>query len=119
MWQLSVNGDTIQRGFFELDLPAGQSVIDSIPFRMPTIEAVRNVLLTVSFLLKDKTKWADAGHEIAWDEMVVETPVFAEEKIVLKGKISVSENENEIHVSGDNFKYSISKKTGELSSCAI
>jgi hypothetical protein len=38
MWQLNVNGDTIQRGFFELDLPAGQSVMDSIPFRMPTIE---------------------------------------------------------------------------------
>jgi beta-galactosidase len=86
MWQMSVNGDTIQRGFFELDLPAGQSVVDSIPFRMPTIESDSECMLMVSFLLKDNTNWADASHEIAWDEMVVKTPVFAEEKIVLKGK---------------------------------
>ena len=114
MWQLSVNGDTIQRGFFEMDLPAGQSAVDSIPFRMPTLEPKSECILTVSFLLKEKTKWADAGHEIAWDEMVIKTPVLSEEKKVLKGKVSASENEREILVTGENFKYKIGKKTGEL-----
>ncbi len=114
MWQLSVNGDTIQRGFFELNLPAGQSTIDSIPFRMPTIEANSECILTVSFLLKEKTKWADAGHEIAWDEMVVKTPLFPEEKEEIKGKVSAVENEMEIVVTGEKFKYSISKTTGEF-----
>jgi beta-galactosidase len=52
-------------------------------------------------------------HGMKW---LSKLPVFAEEKIVLKEKISASENENEIHVSGEKFKYSISKKTGELSS---
>ena len=116
LWQLSVNGDTIQRGFFELDLPAGQSVIDSIPFRMPTIQPGSECILTVSFLLKEKTKWAEAGHEIAWDEMIVETPFYTEEKPVLKGKVTASENEKEISISGDKFKYTINKKTGEFSS---
>jgi beta-galactosidase len=116
MWQLSVNGDTIQRGFFELDLPAGQSVVDSIPFRMPTIEADSECILTVSFLLKEKTNWADAGHEIAWDEMIVETPVYKKEKVVLKGKVNASENKNEVIISGDTYKYVINKKTGEFAS---
>jgi beta-galactosidase len=116
MWQMSVNGDTIQRGFFELDLPAGQSVVDSIPFRMPTIEAGSECILTVSFLLKEKTKWADAGHEIAWDEMIVETPVNKKDKVVSKGKVTSSENENEVIISGDKFKYIINKKTGEFRS---
>jgi beta-galactosidase len=116
MWQLSVNGDTIQRGFFELNLPAGQSVIDSIPFRMPTIETGSECILTVSFLLKEKTKWADAGHEIAWDEIIVETPVYQEDKTISKGKVNAVENDEEITITGDNFKYSINKKTVELSS---
>lgn len=116
VWQLSVNGDTIQRGFFEIDLPAGQSAIDSIPFRMPTIEPKSECILTVSFLQKEKTKWAEAGHEIAWDEMIVTTPVYTEEKPVLKGKLTVSENEKEVKISGEKFKYIINKKTGEFSS---
>lgn len=114
MWQLSVNGDTIQRGFFEIDLPAGQSKLDSIPFRMPTLEPKSECILTVSFLLKEKTKWADAGHEIAWDEMVVITPVLPEEKEVLKGKVSAIDNEKEIVISGEKFIYKISKANGNL-----
>jgi len=116
LWQLSVNGDTIQRGFFELDLPAGQSVIDSIPFRMPTIQPESECMLTVSFLLKENTKWAEAGHEIAWDEMIVETPVYPEDKSVIKGKVTASENDKVVTISGDKFKYTFDKKTGEFSS---
>ena len=116
MWQMSVNGDTIQRGFFKVDLPAGQSVVDSIPFRMPTTEDGSECILTVSFLLKDKTKWAEAGHEIAWDEMVVKTPVYEKEKVVFKGKGNVVENDEEVRITGDNFKYVVNKKTGELGS---
>lgn len=116
MWQLSVNGDTIQRGFFELDLPAGQSVIDSIPFRMPTLNHGLECMLTVSFLLKEKTKWAEAGHEIAWDEMPVKTPFYPEEIQPVKGQVTVSENDKSVVVSGDKFKYTFNRKTGEFSS---
>lgn len=116
LWQLMVDGDTIQRGFFELDLPAGQSVIDSIPFRMPKIEIGTECLLTVSFLQKGKTEWAPDGYEIAFDQMVVQTPVYDKEPTTAKGNISVAENESEIVVSGNNFRYAMSKKTGEFSS---
>ena len=116
LWQLTVDGDTIQRGFFEVDLPAGQSVVDSIPFRMPKIEEGTECLLTVSFLQKGKTEWAPDGYEIAFDQMVVQTPVYAKEEKVQKNSISIAENENEIVVSGSNFKYVMSKKTGSFSS---
>jgi beta-galactosidase len=116
LWQLTVDGDTIQRGFFEIDLPAGKSVIDSIPFRMPKIEEGTECLLTVSFLQKGKTEWAPNGYEIAFDQMVVKTPVYAKEEKVEKGRISATENEYEIVISGSNFKYVMSKKTGSFSS---
>jgi beta-galactosidase len=116
VWQLSVNGDTIQRGFFEVDLPAGQATIDSIPFRMPIIDEGSECMLTVSFLLKEDTNWAKKGHEIAWDEMIVQTPVEPLEKTKLIGKVSVAENDSELTISGANFKYVIDRKTGNFSS---
>jgi len=116
VWQISVNGDTIQRGFFEINVPAGKSVVDSIPYRMPTIEEGSECDLTVSFLLKEKTNWADVGHEIAWDQMVVQTPVYAKEKFELKGRVSFSENENGLTISGSKFKYVIDRKTGKFNS---
>ena len=116
LWQLSVNGDTIQRGFFELDLPAGQSLIDTIPFRMPEIESGSECMLTVSFLLKEKTNWAEEGHEIAWEQMKVQTPVYAKEKSELKGKVTSLENDKELIVSGEKFEYVLNKETGEFKS---
>jgi beta-galactosidase len=116
VWQISVNGDTIQRGFFEIDLPAGQTTIDSIPFRMPTIERGSECMLAVSFLLKEDTNWAKKGHEIAWDEMLVQTPLKPEEKPEIKSKVSFAENEKELTISGAKFKYVIDKKTRNFSS---
>jgi beta-galactosidase len=116
VWQISVNGDTIQRGFFEIDLPAGQTTVDSIPYRMPTIEEGSECMLAVSFLLKEDTNWAKKGHEIAWDEMLVKTPLLPLEKPDLNGKVAYAENENELTISGAKFKYVIDKKTGNYSS---
>ncbi|HSH19981.1 MAG TPA: beta-galactosidase domain 4-containing protein, partial [Draconibacterium sp.] len=91
-------------------------VIDTVPFRLPTIETDSECILTVSFLLKEDTKWASAGYEIAWEQMIIPTPVFAKEKTVLKGKVSISENDNDIAVSGEKFRYVIDKKSGGFKS---
>ncbi len=116
IWDLSVNGDTIQRGFFELDLPAQQSKIDTIPFRTPKIEVNSECILSVSFELKEDTKWAEAGHEIAWEQLNVPALLYYLEKPEITGKVKTSENAIEIIVSGANFKYVINKKTGEFNS---
>ena len=116
IWELSVNGDTIQRGYFDIELPAQQSTIDTIPFRMPKIEVNSECILRVSFELKEETKWAEAGHEIAWEQINVPAFLYFVEKPEIPGKVTTTENAREITVSGANFKYIINKKTGEFSS---
>lgn len=116
IWEMVVNGDAIQRGFFEIDLEPGQSRLDSIPFRMPRIENKSECIITVSFSLKDATNWAAAGHEIAWEQFSVQTPIYFEEEPQGSGKIVTSETENEITISGDNFRYIFEKTSGILSS---
>ncbi|NQU54120.1 MAG: DUF4981 domain-containing protein [Bacteroidetes bacterium] len=116
IWELSVNGDTIQRGFFDINLPAQQSVSDTIPFRMPRIEEKSECILKISFELKDDTKWAKFGHQIAWEQFIVPTPIYFEEKPEDTGKVTTTEKAEEIVISGVNFKYVINKETGEFSS---
>lgn len=116
MWLLTVNGDTIQRGFFEVDCNPGELVVDTIPFRMPEIELDSECLLTVSFLLKEDTKWAGAGYEIAWEQFAVPAEISVKEQVAISGEITVQENKEDIVVSGKNFRYVMDKKTGQLTS---
>ncbi len=116
IWQLTVNGDTIQRGFLEIDLPAQQTKIDTIPYRMPKVELNSECFLTISFLLKENTEWANSGHEIAWEQMKIPTQQYFVENTIHDSKINFSQNNNEIVISGDKFKYVFEKKSGEISS---
>lgn len=116
VWVLTVNGDTIQRGFLEIDLPAQQSALDTVSYRNPQISENSEAILTVSFVLKDDTKWAGAGYEISWEQFKIPAFVNASEKPQVAGQISVLETDAEITVSGKNFTYKINRRTGELNS---
>ncbi len=116
LWTLAVNGDTIQHGFFNINLPAQQSALDTIDFRMPEIESDSECILTISFQLKKGTNWADAGHEIAWEQFDIPAIIVPKEKKEIKGTIHVVETNDEININGSNFKYVISKNSGELNS---
>jgi beta-galactosidase len=116
IWEMTVNGDTIQRGFFQVDCAPGEMVVDTIPFRMPEIESNSECLLTVAFLLKENSKWAKAGHEIAWEQFSVPAEISAKDVIPVNGKVNVLENGENIVVSGKNFRYTMDKKTGRLTS---
>ncbi len=114
VWELLVNGDISQRGFFDIDLPARKSAEISIPFRMPEIEVFSEALLQISFELKENLSWADSGHQIAWEQLHVQPPTYYVEKPKVLGEVSTNEKDEKITISGDNFKYIIDKKTGEL-----
>ncbi len=115
-WLLSVNGDAVQRGFLDIDLPAGETETDTIPFRIPKINPGSECILTISFSLKNKTNWAEAGHEIAWEQFSVPALVDSADEPGNTGRVSTLENQTTLTVAGKNFRYVFNKKTGELSS---
>ncbi|NOR74325.1 MAG: DUF4981 domain-containing protein [Draconibacterium sp.] len=116
VWELQVNGDISQRGFFEIDLPAQKSTEVTIPFRMPEIEIFSEAILQISFELKENLSWADSGHQIAWNQIEVPTPTYYIEKAKIEGEITTAETDENITISGNEFKYIINKKTGEFNS---
>ncbi len=116
IWELTVNGDVSQRGFFNINLPAQESKLDTISFRMPRVEINSECFLTVSFALKEATKWADAGHEIAWEQFKIPTEVYNLENENKKGNVQATESSKEVVVIGNNFRYVFDKGTGEINS---
>ncbi|MCE5258658.1 MAG: DUF4981 domain-containing protein, partial [Chloroflexi bacterium] len=68
-WELYGDADLLQKG--DLALPAvksGQSAWITIPYILPAPEAGKEYWLRFSFMLKEDTPWAAAGHEVAWEQ---------------------------------------------------
>ena len=77
-WRLSCNGQPVQQG--ELPPPAldpGKSTELAIPFDLALAPAGAECHLTVGFALREATRWAEAGHVVAWEQFPVDTGVTA------------------------------------------
>lgn len=114
VWQIFVDGEATQRGFFECDIPAQQTGEISIDYRRPRIESQTECLLLVSFVLKDDLIWAVKGHEVAWEQFKVPTDLYFVNEPENQNKVQFTENEKQLAVSGQNFRYVFDKKTGEF-----
>ncbi|TXT10381.1 uncharacterized protein COLE_04315 [Cutaneotrichosporon oleaginosum] len=69
-WRLENDGNLVEEG--TLDVPpikAGETGTVSLPNKQADGETV----FTISARLKEETSWAEAGHEIAWGQISVDT----------------------------------------------
>ncbi len=115
-WELLVDGVVSQRGFFDCDVPSGDTAEVKIDYRRPRIDSREECLLTVSFLTREDEEWAAAGHEIAWEQFTVPTDLFFVETISGHGKITWAEDQKSVTIQGVNFLYKMDKTSGQLSS---
>ena len=96
-----------QTGEFDL-APLSEKRVP-IPMEIPEDEG--ELVLTVSFCLREDTLWADAGHEVAYGQCV-----FGKREELKKpaGFFEVSEGWNNIGIRGDDFEILFSKIHGGL-----
>ncbi len=87
-------------------------------FELPEVapKAGKTYWLTVSFHLKDKTKWANAGHEIAFEQF--ELPYFAPKPEMLTEfpRPKIVENDHTLRIYTADVSFIFNKKSGRLSS---
>jgi len=112
-WALFLNGQVVQQGDLEIDLPAQQSTSVTIP--MNAVGGAGERILLVSFKLKGDLSWARAGHEVAWEQFVLPSEKMAR-AIKPAGEIRVEEDDTEMVLIGDNFSYTLNKSTGKMTS---
>lgn len=117
-WTLTANGEALQSGTLDLDLPPGQWTETTIPFDRPVLEAGTEYGLTVSLHLASDRPYADAGFEVATERLVVpfETPSPPTVEATDLPPLSVTESGGTITVTGQNFTYSFDEAQGTLTS---
>ena len=116
---LQKNGVVVKKQEIETAVPPLSSKDYEIPFsilhtdsrRQKAEELDAEYTLTVSFLLKEDTSWADAGHEVAFGQKIYKkTPAFA-----ASGKpIRVVHGKVNIGVKGEDFDCLFSMLSGGL-----
>lgn len=116
---LQKNGVVVKKQEIETAVPPLSSKDYEIPFsilhtdsrKQKAEELDAEYTLTVSFLLKEDTSWADAGHEVAFGQKIYKkTPVFA-----ASGKpIRVVHGKVNIGVKGEDFDCLFSMLSGGL-----
>ncbi|WP_424002162.1 glycoside hydrolase family 2 TIM barrel-domain containing protein [Haloarcula salina] len=118
-WALTADDEVVQSGTLDLDLPAGETRPVEIPFDAPSDPAPGTEYhLELSFTLAESTAYADAGHEVAFDQFEVPFDVPEPSTVAVDDMppVSLSESDGAVTVSGDGFEYALDAETGALSS---
>ena len=117
IWTLTENGVRVQEGGIDLDdLAPGEAMRLELPFS----EGEKEQLLNLSFRLKEKTSWADAGYEVASEQFVLgvfEAPALpgsAGQDAGTKEPLHVVRDGMRLTVSGQDFTYTFDLLHGEL-----
>jgi beta-galactosidase len=115
-WTLTADDKPVQSGRLLLDIAPQQRAEVLVPFSTPKPEPGVEYRLDVSFTLAQKTNWAPAGHEVAWDQLDldIKTGATKAQPASISGQLSVGEEDATLHIIGDDFEYKIDKSSGRI-----
>ncbi len=121
-WTLTADGVVLQRGDLPpLDTQPGESVELHVPFTQPEPIPGAEYWLLVRFSLAEATKWADAGHEVAWGQF--EVPVAVPEVPVLSRadmpRVELVEEGEGVSILGKSFSIFFDTERGRLASYRV
>ena len=118
-WRVTEDGTIIQQGKLPaLDIPAGTEKIVALPLKQIDAKAGAEYWLKLSFALREKTLWADVGHEVAWEQMKIQTAELP--KPILKAEdmpaIHATSSAAELVLRGKDFCVVFNRKIGTMTS---
>ncbi|MFA9396761.1 MAG: glycoside hydrolase family 2 TIM barrel-domain containing protein [Clostridiaceae bacterium] len=118
IWKIYKNGDLLIQGEDEYNIAPGCSKDIKVNFEIPKSTSVDNeYILEVSFQLKQDYKWANKGHEIAFEQFILPVPITKiENNTEVKEALYCEETENMLTVEGKDFSVSINKDNGDIKS---
>lgn len=118
-WYLEADGELLEQGVLDLDIPPMERKFFKIPYSKPTLEEDAEYRVTVSSSLKEDKIWAKAGHEVAWSQL--ELPWKKEIATVkdISSKATFTQSDQEVKVIGEGFEYTFDKNLGALASMIV
>lgn len=107
------DGKLLRKTEIATDVPPLSSAVYQMPFEKPEIPG--EYAVTVSFLLKEDTEWADAGYESAFGQGTW-TVEGREEQHMPMPELRISESLWNIGVAGESFEVMFARGSGALTS---
>lgn len=116
VFELQKDGVTIKKKIVApVNVAPNKSQKIKIPFKFPKFKVGSEYFIRVGFKLQQATKWANKGHEIAWQQLAIANDkVLAKPDYSKTGKLVAVDKENVSEVIGKSFNIVFDKKTGEL-----
>lgn len=118
-WSLSGDGVMLQSGTLEpLALGSREKGRLSIPAKMSALAPGADYFLRVGFYLREKTSYADAGHEIACEQMAVPYPAASAPVAEWRTmpRIETKEEGEVVRVWGEGFQVEFNRASGRMTS---
>lgn len=110
------NGKVIKTIQLEpISLEAGKDTGISFQNHLPKLKVGPEYLATISFNLKEKTTWADAGFEVAFDQFAL-TGLSKQKQVKKSDEVQMEETTGDFILKGKNFELKVDKRNGALSS---
>ncbi|MDQ0888991.1 beta-galactosidase/beta-glucuronidase [Paenibacillus sp. V4I9] len=116
-WSLLCDGEIVEQGELpELDVPARGEATFFIPWKMTFGQSSGEYWLHIRFTLREATRWATQGHEIAWADLPIPVTRQVVPSIKLESMPSLQSSETDglLWIKGNDFTMEWSKARGEL-----
>ncbi|WP_282036495.1 glycoside hydrolase family 2 TIM barrel-domain containing protein [Saccharicrinis aurantiacus] len=115
-WHLLKNGKEVKEGKITgLNLKPNES--RELVLELPKMDASSEYVINFSYKLKQTTLWANAGFEVAKEQIVLQK--WQASSVAEKGKLNLSDTDNTIIVSNNKFKLKLDKASGTISSLLV
>lgn len=115
-WTLLKNGVKVKEGDIPaLNLKPGETA--EFELLIPKLDADAEYALNFSYRLKNATIWAEAGFEVASEQIVLQG--WKAPAAQTSGKVALTETADKITVTGKDFKVGFNKSTGTIESILV
>ncbi len=116
-WSLLIDGEETKQGKLKLLRTApGESEEFSINLKQPKLEAAQECHILFRFFTRQGTIWADAGHEVAWEQCPLPWKGPRRKAPATSGKVEIQRSTESVCIDGDNFSLLIDLNDGAIPS---
>ncbi len=113
-WKLLQEGKIVEEGSLPLALAPKQSIGVRVPYSLSRVSEGREAQLVLSAHLREDTKWADRGYEIANAEFLVRPFSYAGAVEAGGKKLRVKREDGSIIIHGGKFSFVFDAEGGVL-----
>ncbi len=119
-WDIQVEGKTVQKGELPVMATApGESAEIKVDFHPPLMREGQECFINFSFVTAEKTDWAPAGHEVAWEQFKLPFSGSIRPLLSVGDKLDLLESVGSMDISGKDFSVRFDTSTGTISSIII